>query len=113
MPFSSSFSSNSSISYSSSSSSSNSTSTGRNGQMTSHSYSSQQHSGPHGTTVRTTTQNNNEPPVEETHHFDASGREVPSDRIHEGRTLGSASSSASTARGRIEDMSEETETGQM
>lgn len=47
--------------------------------------------------MRTTTQNRNEPAVEETHYYDASGREVPADMdgIRERRTLEGAGASGS------------------
>lgn len=98
----------SSSSYSFSSSSYSSSSTGHNGQKTTgHAYSSEQHSDPYGTTVHTTTQKNDEPTVEETRYYDVSGREVPEDRIREGRTLEGATSHAQN---RVEDVSGEEET---
>lgn len=99
--------SSSSFSFSSSSYSSSS-STGHNGQRTTgHAYSSEQHSDPHGTTVRTTTRTNDEPVVEETRYYDASGREVPEHegRIREGRTLGQEGATSHAQRNRVEDVS--------
>lgn len=66
----------------------------------SHACSSERRSGPQGTTVRTTTQTDGQPAVEETRHFDPSGREVPQ------QTLDGASS----ARARVDDVSGETGT---
>lgn len=75
----------SSYSWSSSSYSSSSHSTSRDGQAAaSHAYSTERRSGPGGTSVRTTTRSNGGPAVEETRHFDASGREVPGGRALEG-----------------------------
>lgn len=99
-------------SYSFSSSSYSSNSNTRNGETTSHSHSAEKHSDPRGTTVRTTTQNNGGPAVEDTRYFDASGREVPADRLREGRTLEGAGASSDT-RGRIEDVGGESETDRL
>lgn len=63
----------SSSSYTTISSSSNSTS---GGQSTGQSYISHSTSGPDGTTTRTTSQKMGEPAIEETRHYDNSGREL-------------------------------------
>lgn len=100
----------SSYSFTSSSYSSSSNSTSHDGrpQYVSHAYSSEQHSGPQGTTVRTTTQENDQPAVQETRHFDPYGREIPGDgsRIAAGPTL-EGTTTRDNAQGRIEDVSGE------
>lgn len=95
----------SSSSYSSSSSSSNTNNGPGRSEKQSHAYSSEQHSGPQGTTVRTTTQDNDEPAVEETRHFNPSGREVPGDGDSRapGRTL--EGSTTGNVQGRVDDVS--------
>jgi hypothetical protein len=57
-------------------SSSSSSSINHNGRVTSSSYSTQAHSNPSGTTVRTTSQNNRGPTIQETRHYDGQGREM-------------------------------------
>jgi hypothetical protein len=88
----------SSSNYSYSSSSFTSSTSFSGGQGTGQAYQSTTHSDPSGTRVQTTSQNLGEPPVQETRHYDADGRQV----LDGGRTLGQGSE-----RGRIEDETDE------
>lgn len=87
-------------SYSSSSFSYSSSSSSSNGQTSGKAYHKETHSNPQGTTTRTTSQNMGEPMIQETRHFDASGREL----------LGSGQAATRPAieqpRGRVEEIDE-------
>ena len=64
-----------SSSFTSSSYSFSSSSTNNNGQTTGTTRTTQSHTNPEGTSVRTTSQNIGGPTIEETRHYDSQGRE--------------------------------------
>lgn len=67
---------NSSLSFSASFSSYSSSSSSSGGQTRSTTHTTQSHTNPSGTTVRTSSSNNGAPSIEETKHYDASGRQL-------------------------------------
>lgn len=87
-------------SYSSSSYTSySSSSTSADGRVTGSTHKEESIANPSGASVRTTTQNLGEPVIQETRHYDAEGREVPTQRL-------TGTTGSNTAR-RIEEVSDD------